>query len=72
MTSINMLTNRVARLRTALQEPHRTIIVIHPVGSNRYTLSQDGTTCDRTGLDKLLATGHSLVIREIPSEWITL
>lgn len=72
MASINVLTNRVARLRTALREPHRTIIVIHPVESDRYTRSQDGTICDRISLDKLLAAGHSLVIREIPSGWINL
>lgn len=72
MTSINTLTSRVARLHTALQEPRRTIIVTHPVGSDQYTLSQDGSMVDRASLDKLLSAGHNLVIREIPAEWVNL
>lgn len=70
MTSINTLASRVARLHTALQEPHRTISILHEVGSDSYTLSQDGSTVTRLDLDKLQASGHFLVIREYPQGYL--
>ena len=66
------LTQRLTRVELAIHGPLRTIVFIQRTGSDVYTLSMDGTTHTRDSIDRLLAEGHSVVIRQYPVEWVDL